>query len=299
MPARMTLESVRRSIVLAIAVSALPASAYAHHEAMFGPQSSAVLSPSIFISAQLFDKEQGRGEQQRRETTMVCSVGFAPMKKRPLSIAFVLPVTFASGVSDPAAPGSVNRGFEDTLVSARYRVDAAGLSSSLGLDQSYVMGIAGLELPTGTVDHPFGQGAFGQIAAGLFSAEKRPLAAIAYAYYHRRGVHDGVRDSGNMFAGTGVAWTPIDDESRGKLFSLQLGLSYEETFASELNGLPVAESGTSGIFLHPGLVFSTTSSVQVFGLVSLPVSQQWNAVVDRQRFRIGTGIIWILNHSGT
>jgi hypothetical protein len=295
----MTRESLRRLLVLATIVSAWPASAYAHHEAMFGPQSSAVLSPSIFISAQLFDKEQGRDDQRRRETTMVYSIGFAPMKKRPLSIAFVLPITFASGVSDPSAPGSVNRGFEDTLVSARYRVDAARLSSSLGLDQSYVMGIAGVELPTGTVDHPFGQGAFGQIAAGLFSAEKRPVAAIAYAYYHRRGVHDDVRDSGNMFAGTGVAWTPIDDDRRGKLFSVQVGLSYEETFAAQVNGVSVADSGTSGILLHPGLVFSTTSSVQVFGLVSLPLSQQWNSLVDRQRFRIGTGVIWILNHSGT
>jgi hypothetical protein len=46
-------------------------------------------------------------------------------------------------------------------------------------------------------------------------------------------------------------------------------------------------------------VLSTTPSLQFFGLVSLPVSQQWNSVDDRQRFRLGAGVIWILRHSGT
>jgi hypothetical protein len=97
----------------------------------------------------------------------------------------------------------------------------------------------------------------------------------------------------------GVADTPIDDDAKGKLFSLQLGLAYEQTFASEQNGVPLADSGASGVFMHPGIVFSVTPAVQFFGLVSLPLTQQWNSIVDRQRFRIGTGVIWILKHTGT
>jgi hypothetical protein len=266
---------------------------------MFGPQSSAVLSPGVFLSALVFDKETGRDDLKRRETTTVYSVGFKPLKKRPLSVAFILPVTFAGGAPDPGAPGAAARGFEDTLLSARYRVDAQPIATSLHLDQSYVMGVGGIEMPTGTFDHPFGKGAFGEIAAGLFSVEKRPLAAITYVYYHHRGVYDGTRDSGNTFAGGGLAYTPIDDEERGKLFSLQLGVSYEHTFQSEENGVPVADSGSSGVFMHPGIVFSVTPAVQFFGLVSLPLTQEFNSVVDRQRFRLGAGIIWILKHSGT
>jgi len=163
----------------------------------------------------------------------------------------------------------------------------------------YVMGVGGLEMPTGNIDHPFAKGAFGEIAAGLFSVEKRPIAVIAYIYYHHKGVYDGLRDSGNMFAGGGIAYTPIDDEARGKLFSLQLGVSEERTFASEVNGLPLADSGASGVFMHPGIVFSVRQTVQFFGLVSLPLTQQYNSIVDRQRFRLGTGVIWILKHSGT
>jgi hypothetical protein len=292
---------MRRSYVCVILVGALFGArpAYAHHEAMFGPQSSSVLSPGIFLSAQVFDKEEGKDNQKRRETTTVYSVGFKPLKRRPLSIAFVLPVTFASGAADPSQPGAASRGFEDTVLTARYRVDAGAVASALGLDQSYVMGVGGIEMPTGTFDHPFGKGAFGEIAAGLFSVEKRPLAAIAYVYYHHRGEYNGTRDSGNTFAGGGLAYTPVDDEANGKLFSLQLGVSYERTFPSEENGVPLSDSGASGVFIHPGVVFSMTPSVQFFGLVSLPLTQQFNSIVDHQRFRLGTGIIWILRHSGT
>jgi len=290
--------AVLRCAVCVVLMVTLAASVSAHHEAMFGPQSSAVLSPSVFFSAQVFDKEEGQNDQKRRETTTVFSVGFTPSKKKPLSIAFVLPVTFTSGVPDPSTPGSASRGFEDSLLTARYRIEAQGLASLLGVDESYVTAVGGLEMPTGTIDHPFGQGAFGGIAAGLFSVEKRPIAAIAYVYYHHRGVYNGLRDSGNMFAGTGVAYTPIDDDARGKLFSLQLGLSYEQTFQSELNGVPQADSGASGIFVHPGVVFSTNPTLQYFALVSLPLTQQWNSIVDRQRFRLGAGVIVILGKSG-
>jgi hypothetical protein len=285
-------------MVVALALSNA-APAFAHHEAMFGPQSSAVLSPGIFLSALVFDKETGSDNLKRRETTTVYGVGFKPVKTHPLSIAFALPITFASGAADPGAPGAATRGFEDTVLSARYRINAGGVASALGLDQSYVMAVGGVEMPTGTFDHPFGKGAFGQIAAGLFSLEKRPFAGITYVYYHRRGVYNGTRDSGNTFAGGGLAYTPIDDEEKGKLFSVQLGMSYERTFASEENGLVVADSGSSGVFIHPGIVFDITASVQMFGLVSLPLTQDYNSIINRQRFRVGTGIIWILKHSGT
>src|SRR5262249_31315743 len=118
------------SLMLAVAILNAR-SAYAHHEAMFGPQSSAVLSPGIFLSALVFDKETGKNDQQRRETTTVYGVGFKPLKRHPLSVAFVLPVTFASGAPDPSQPGAATRGFEDTVLSARYRVDAGRFASSL------------------------------------------------------------------------------------------------------------------------------------------------------------------------
>ncbi len=290
--------TVRRYFPILVAVLATATPAFAHHEAMFGPQSAAVLSPKIFVAGQVFDKETGKGSVKQRETTFVGSLGFTPAKGKPLSIAFVLPATVASGTPEPR-PGISSWGWEDSLVTARYRVDTPGLTSALHLEKSYVMGVGGLEMPTGTYDHPFGKGAYGAMTAGLVSVEKEPVALIGYGYYHHRGEYNGFRDSGNMFAGGGFAYTPIDDEAAGKLFSLQLGVSYERTFHEELNGVSLPDSGASGVFLHPGVVVAASPNVQIFALVSLPVTQQWESLDDRQRFRVGTGVIWILKHSGT
>jgi hypothetical protein len=287
----------RNLVFIAISTAAvtlfLPMVAGAHHEAMFGPQSSAVLSPTMFISAQVFDRENGRNGIKHRETTTVFSTGFSPIKKNPLSLAIVAPITRESFTGVPATTR-----FEDPLISARYRVNADGVAKALGVQESYVMGVGGVEVPLGNKDHASGHGPIGEIAAGLFSVEKRPIAAIAYGYYHHTGQYDnGTRQSGNMFTGTGIAYTPIDDDARGHLFSLQLGLSYERTFPVEELGQPLSDSGSRGIFLHPGLVFSTNPRFQFFTLVSLPLSQSYNSINDRQQFRVGAGTIIILGRA--
>jgi hypothetical protein len=180
----MTDKHLRLLLVLGVCVRVTTVPLSAHHEAMFGPQSAAVLSPTIFLSFQVFDKEEGDSQDKRRETTTVCSVGFTPVKNKPLSLAFVLPVTFAGGVADPSTPGSATRGFEDTMLTARYRIDAKGVASSLGLDESYVMGVGGLEMPTGTIDHPFGKGAFGE--ATIPAGHRRDLDSQAQRNLKRR-----------------------------------------------------------------------------------------------------------------
>ena len=93
-----------------------------------------------------------------------------------------------------------------------------------------------------------GRGPVGEIVAGLFSMEKRPLSLIGYAYYHHTGEYQGLRQSGNVFAGVGTAWTPIDVDESSKIFSVQVGLSHERTFAIEQDGIPLPDSGGSGVF---------------------------------------------------
>ena len=267
----------------------IAAPAYAHHEAIFGPQSSSVLSAERFASAQIFTRDVGSGEDRARQTTVVFSGGLQPTKQ-PLSIAVVLPVSFVGGT---ATSGS-RTGLEDMLVSARYRFDSARLTKALNLDESYVMAVGGVELPTGTFDHEFGKGAVGGIAAALLNVERRPFSAIGYGYYHHTGVYRGSRESGNVFVGVGGAWTPIDNLQTGRLVSLQVGVSHERTFPVERNGAPLIDSGGSGVFVHQGLVWGANEHMQFFTLLSLPVTQQWNAVQDRQRFRLGAGVILLL-----
>ena len=102
------------------------------------------------------------------------------------------------------------------------------------------------------------------------------------------------RESRNVFIGGGAAWTPIDDLQTGKLVSFQVGLSHERTFAQEQNFLSLPNSGGSGVFLHQGVVWGANEYVQLFGLRSIPVSQEWKSIEDQQRFRLGAGAIFIL-----
>jgi hypothetical protein len=282
--------SIRVVPLVTAACACLASPAGAHHEAIFGPQSSAVLSPDAFLTAQVFTRATGQGDEKGHETTTVLSGGVRPFNL-PVSLAFAVPVTFAGGHGH-----SADRGFEDALISARYRLNAGPVAEAFGLESGYVMGVGGIEIPTGTLDHSFGRGPIGQIAAGLISLEQSPFSVIGYVYYHRAGEYREVRQSGNTFVGLGAAWTPIDDERNGKLFSLQLGLSSEHTFAVERAGVPVSESGGSGVFVHPGLMAMLAPRVQFFVLTSLPITQDWNAPEDHQRFRVGAGAILIFGH---
>ena len=280
-----------RVLFILVAVAALFATpAFAHHEAIFGPQSSAVLSAGRFVSAQVFTRDTGPDSNRRRQTTTVFSGGLQPFK-RPLSLAVVVPVSFVGGT--PTASGRT--GIEDLLISARYRVEPTGFTNALGLDESSFMGVGGVELPTGTIDHQFGRGAVGAIAAGLMSLERRPFSVIGYGYYHYTGDYKGTRESGNVFVGTGGAWTPIDNLQTGRLVSVQLGLSHERTFAQRQNGVALANSGGSGIFAHQGVVLGLNQHTQVFVLLSVPLQQDWRAPEERQRFRLGAGTILIFD----
>ena len=263
--------------------------AFAHHEAIFGPQSSAVLSAGRFASAQVFTRQTGPEGDRRRQTTTVFSAGIQPFKPAP-SIAVVVPISFLG--STAAAPARI--GIEDVLISARYRLESSRVTQSLGLDESSVMAVAGLEIPTGIIDHPFGRGAPGAIAAGLVNLERRPFSVIGYGYYHHTGVYRGTRESGNLFFGGGAAWTPLDNLQTGRLVSLQTGVSHERTFAQRSGGVPALGSGGSGLFVHEGLVWGVNQRAQIFALVSIPITQRWSAPEDQQRFRLGAGLILLL-----
>jgi hypothetical protein len=247
-----------------------------------------------------------KGELPASRDDSIYSLGVKPFQTNPLSFAVVA----ANTREAYRYQGSSTR-FEDPLISARYRVDAPGLAKALGVQESYVMGVGGLEVPLGNKDHAAGHRPFGEIAAGLFSIEKRPLAGIAYAYYHHPGEYnngmlaqvDGAnvpvtRQNGNFFTGTGIAYTPIDDDAAGHLFSMQLGLSYEKTLAMQEFGKQVANTAASAVMMHPGLVFQTNPRFQFFALVSLPLTQQAESLDYNQRFRLDFGTIIMLGHSG-
>lgn len=211
------------------------------------------------------------------------SAGVRPFKDRAFSLSVVLPFSTLSG------GGTARTGLENAILGARYRADLPAITTAIGGRESFVMAVGGVELPSGTLDHDFGEGAFASILAGLVSAEKGQFSAITYGFYRRPGSFEAAREGGNVFVGGGLAWTPVDDA--GRLFSLQLGLSHETTLDAYLNEVRVADTGGSGVFVHPTVLVGRSQRLLFFGQTTLPIRQNWDDETNHERFRVGAGVI--------
>jgi hypothetical protein len=269
--------------LLALILWLVPIAAAAHHEAIFGPQSALVMSADGYVTFQTFTRQTGPQIDRHRETTTVMSVGVTPFKRQPLSLSVILPFSTLSNA------GASRTGLENAIFGVRYKMDLPAVTAAIGGRESFALAVGGVEFPSGTLDHDFGEGAFASIVAGLMSVEKGQFSAIGYGFYRRPGTHDRTREGSNVFAGGGLAWTPVDADNR--LFSLQLGLSHETTLNERLNGLSVEQSGGSGVFAHPTLLFGPSQRLLFFGQTTLSIQQNWDDATDRERFRIGAGVI--------
>jgi hypothetical protein len=264
-----------RRLLVVLLVAAAAAPVHAHHEAIFGPHSALAFSGKRFVTAQVFTRRTGPRGQRVQETTTVLSGAFTP-GRLPLSIAIVTPFSVI------AAPDGRQIGLENAFVSARYQLELS--------PESYLMGLGGIELPTGTIDDDFGEGAPAGLAAGLLSAERRPLSFIAYGFLHRYAERDHIRNSGNTIMGAGAAWTPVD-EPQGRIVSFQLGISREGVSRERVDGLPRHDSGGWVVVTHPTVVWGSNERLLYFVSTSLPLAQKWRDPADREHFRAGGGAI--------
>jgi hypothetical protein len=274
---------MRRLGLLILLAWSLPASALAHHEAIYGTQSALVLSSGAYVTAQLFTRQTGPETDRQQETTTVLSAAVTPFRGRPWSFSVTLPFSTLSHGGDDRT------GLENAILGIRYHLDLPGVTAAIDGRESFAMVVGGVELPSGTLDHDFGDGAFAAILAGLMSVEKGQFSAIGYGAHRRPGTHGGAREGSNLFLGGGVAWTPVDEEDR--IFSLQLGVSHETTFDERLDGLRLAQTGGSGVFAHPTVLFGLSQRVLFFGQTALSMHQDWDDSADRERYRVGAGVI--------
>jgi hypothetical protein len=272
----------------AVVVAALAPSApaQAHHEAIFGPQSSLVLSAPAFLSAQSYSRalaQPGSGE-----TNLVLSGGLTPRARVPLSLTAILT---GSRLTSGDAP---QYGVENVILGARYRFDLQGLIDRFHRDGNFLLAMAAVEPPTGNVEHAAFHGPWNGMGALLASVEVGPLSGIAYAFGRHHGtsaVGDHVGD--DLFLGGGVAWTPLDDAARGRLFSLQLGYSHEEYARNTLAGMRVPESGGRMDIVHPTVVAGFAHHWLAFAVVSIPVSAEMRADAQRDLWRAGGGLVYL------
>lgn len=102
----------------AVASAVLPCGVLAHHEAIFGPQSSLVLSAPGFVSIQTFTRQTGTSSDRTQETTALASGAFTPFSF-PLSFSIIAPVSHVAQLDQ----GGSRTASENIILGARYRLD--------------------------------------------------------------------------------------------------------------------------------------------------------------------------------
>jgi len=276
------------AVLLLAGLLVRPAFVHAHHEAIFGPQSSLVLSADKFVSVQVFSREAGISASKTRETTGLVSTGVRVSRRLPLTFTAILPYSWISPRGQAGTSGT-----EDIVLGLRYRHDLKGLQTQWDREGNFLMGMGAFELNNGTIDHPAWTGHLDTLAAALGSLEWREWSAIGYSV-GRHNVEDsgGNKDGDMISVGGGLAYTPGEDFQTGRLLSYQAGWSLEHVSRDRVDGQPGLDPGGNAFFVHPTLVFSPGHNLLFFGMVSVPVWRDFEDPASQEGSRLGTGVLY-------
>ena len=128
----------------------------AHHEALFGPQSSLAVESEAFVSLQGHEHVTGVGASATQESTYILSAGITPFRAVPWSVTLVQAYTFqttqrTSGIG--ARCGfALGRWASAAIGQVKARVSRwlAYCSNVRGMESSSVRGSTGLLKSRGT-----------------------------------------------------------------------------------------------------------------------------------------------------
>lgn len=245
-------------------------SAFAHHEAIFGPQSTTLISSRRFFSTQYYYLRKSRAPAPRERSHVGVLTAGTSLGKR-WSLSLTLPL---EGERNNLGEGAA--GVQDVVVGIRY-VPYSRQDDSL-------MVVLTLEPPTGNLEHD----AFGVGGGLLYRREWGHWSAVTYGLARTENSFDvGERRGDRLFLGGGVAY-----EHHNLPFSPQLGFSWEQTGRRKEVSAAIAGSNTAAFLLHPTLIRSfKNESLQVFLVVSVPVAQA-SGNEGWQGFRVATGFLW-------
>ncbi len=288
---------------MAVVVGVLaPRGAEAHHEALFGPQSSLAVESQGFVSTQMHVHVTGSGSSYDRENTYILSAGIAPFPTIPWSFTLVQPVTYEAArkpTIESVGPFATCGGCfarENVIVSTSYRFDFTGLQRELGKDGNFALTSVSIEPPTGNMESDPLRGPFNYFLAGMAGLEWRALSAVALGYYRINGAdNSGSKKGNNGLAGLGFAYTPLDE--RDRMVSFQLGIAAELHARDVLDGALIDASGGTEVFASPTIVWSPAERIRFFALVSLPFAQSFRTPAQEDSWRAGLGVIYSLARS--
>jgi hypothetical protein len=270
--------------------------AWAHHEALFGPQSSLDVESEGFVSLQAHEHVFGVGSTHDQETAYIVSAGVSPFHAIPWSFTLVQTFTYENARTPQgnqtgplsSCAGCVAR--ENLLLSTSYRFDFTGLQRATGKDGNFAMLSGAIEPPTGDKDYAPLHGPVNYILAAMAGLEWSHFAAVALGYYRLNAPDDtGSKKGNNWLGGLGFAYTPVDDSDR--MISFQMGLAAEVHDPDVIGGASLLSGGWE-VFASPTLVWMPAARTRFFMYASLPVAQDYKADYQVDQWRAGLGVIY-------
>jgi len=263
-------ETVRGAFKFCIVIlCCLPLRLAAHHEAIFGPQSTTLIAHKRFVSTQYYFVNEGQAPAESSHSHIGIISASTGLGRR-WSVSAALPFEIQGGSSESV------QGVHDPVFAARYFAD-------VGANKMLVAAIT-VEPPASSLEVR----ALGTGAGIIYGAERGHWSGIAYALGRtEHSFQQGQRRGNRFFVGGGVAF-----EAERLPFSPQLGLSYERTGPRHEDGVALDDTRISAVMLHPTIVKTCRDErYSVFLVGSAPVAQ-WSGNDGWQRYRIATGITW-------
>ncbi len=275
--------------------------AFAHHEALFGPQSSLAVESDGFVSLQAHEHVFGVGGTYDQETAYIVSAGVTPFRSIPWSLTLVQTYTVETArepQGDQTGPlsscgGCIAR--ENLLVSTSYRFDFTGLQRATGKDGNFALVSVAIEPPTGEKDYAPFHGPVNYIFAAMSGVEWSQFSAVGLGYYRLNAPDDvGSKKGDNWLAGLGFAYTPIDEATQ--MVSVQMGLAAEVHDPDVIGGSDLVSGGWE-VFASPTVVWMPAARTRFFMYVSMPVAQDYKADYQVDHWRAGLGVIYSFDRS--
>jgi hypothetical protein len=270
--------------------------AEAHHEALFGPQSSLAVESEGFVSLQAHEHVFGLKDTYDQETAYIVSAGISPFAHVPWSVTLVQTYTYENARTpqgEQTGPlsscgGCVAR--ENLLASTSFRFDFTGLKRATGKDGNFALLSAAVEPPTGEKDYAPFHGPTNYIFAAMVGVEWSHFAAVGLGYYRLDTVDDtGSKKGNNWLAGLGFAYTPVDE--RDRMLSVQMGIAAEMHDPDVIDGANLVSGGWE-VFASPTVVWMPAARTRFFLYVSLPIAEDYKADYQVDLWRAGLGVIY-------